>query len=132
MRGRWLLFREIAFITHPTVHPRKQVAAVLSAAVTSTNSQGIALTSQAEPPMQKSLPQSPATLRERGSGGEALLLEKRPLPQNLRRPSHPSICVLQTVATVMVAAPMARSWAAQADAVEPVVRTSSIRRICSP
>ena len=25
----------------------------------------------------------PATLRERGSGGEALLLEKRPLPQNL-------------------------------------------------
>ena len=83
MRGRWLLFREIAFITHPTVHPRKQVAAALSAAVTSTNLQGIALTSQAEPPMQKSLPQSPATLRERGSGGEALLLEKRPLPQNL-------------------------------------------------
>ena len=26
----------------------------------------------------------PATLRERGSGGEALLLEKRPLPQNFR------------------------------------------------
>ena len=25
----------------------------------------------------------PATLRERGSGGEALLLEKRPLPQSL-------------------------------------------------
>ena len=24
----------------------------------------------------------PATLRERGSGGEALLLEKRPLPQH--------------------------------------------------
>ena len=64
---------------------------------------------QAEPPMQKHSTQSPATLRERGSGGEALLLEKRPLPQNLRRPSHPSICVLQTVATVIVAAPMARS-----------------------
>ena len=56
MRGRRLLFREIAFITHPTVHPRKQVAAALPAAVTSTNLQGIALTSQAEPPMQKSLP----------------------------------------------------------------------------
>ena len=28
-------------------------------------------------------PRPPATLRERGSGGEALLLEKRPLPQHL-------------------------------------------------
>ena len=32
-------------------------------------------------------PQTPATLRERGSGGEALLLEKRPLPQ---RPPSPT------------------------------------------
>ena len=30
-------------------------------------------------------PQTPAALRERGSGGEALLSEKRPLPQNLPR-----------------------------------------------
>ena len=42
MRGRRLLFREIAFITHPTVHPREQVAAALPAAVTSTNLQGTA------------------------------------------------------------------------------------------
>ena len=33
--------------------------------------------------MEKELTRTPATLRERGSGGEALLLEKRPLPQNL-------------------------------------------------
>ena len=33
--------------------------------------------------MQKHPRQTPAALRERGSGGEALLLEKRPLPQNL-------------------------------------------------
>ena len=32
-------------------------------------------------------PQTPATLRERGSGGEGLLLEKRPLPQ---RPPSPT------------------------------------------
>ena len=31
--------------------------------------------------LQKKPTQPPATLRERGSGGEALLLEKRPLPQ---------------------------------------------------
>ena len=36
------------------------------------------------PPMQKRTSQTPAALRERGSGGEALLSEKRPLPQNLR------------------------------------------------
>ena len=36
---------------------------------------------------QKESTQSPATLRERGTGGEALLLEKRPLPQESpRRP----------------------------------------------
>ena len=34
----------------------------------------------------------PATLRERGSGGEALLLEKRPLPQNL--PSSLALALL--------------------------------------
>ena len=33
--------------------------------------------------MKEQPTRTPATLRERGSGGEALLLEKRPLPQNL-------------------------------------------------
>ena len=37
---------------------------------------------QAEPSMQKQPTQTPAALRERGSGGEALLSEKRPLPQS--------------------------------------------------
>ena len=35
-----------------------------------------------EPPKEESS-LFPATLRERGAGGEALLLEKRPLPQSL-------------------------------------------------
>ena len=39
--------------------------------------------SQAEPTQKKGATQAPAALRERGSGGEALLSEKRPLPQNL-------------------------------------------------
>ena len=38
---------------------------------------------QAEPTPKKHTPPTPAALRERGSGGEALLSEKRPLPQNL-------------------------------------------------
>ena len=33
--------------------------------------------------MKEKPPRTAATLRERGSGGEALLLEKRPLPQSL-------------------------------------------------
>ena len=57
--------------------------AALSAAVTTTHSQETAPTSQAEPPPQKQPRQTPAALRERGSGGEALLSEKRPLPQSL-------------------------------------------------
>ena len=40
--------------------------------------------SQAEPSKRKGATQTPAALRERGSGGEALLSEKRPLPQNFR------------------------------------------------
>ena len=64
---------------------RRQVAAALSAAVTTTPKQENAPTSHGRtPPMQEARkPQTPATLRERGSGGEALLLEKRPLPQHL-------------------------------------------------
>ena len=62
---------------------RWQVAAALSAAVTTPKPIGDRPHSQAEPTMQKSTRQTPAALRERGSGGEALLSEKRPLPQNL-------------------------------------------------
>ena len=63
--------------------PRRKVAAALSAAVTTTKFIGDAPTSQAEPAMQKCATQTPTALRERGSGGEALLSEKRPLPQSL-------------------------------------------------
>ena len=38
-------------------------------------------TLQAEPTKKKGTRQTPAALRERGAGGEALLSEKRPLPQ---------------------------------------------------
>ena len=62
---------------------RRQGAAALSAAVTTTKFIGERTYAQAEPPMQRCPAPTPATLRERGSGGEALLLEKRPLPQHL-------------------------------------------------
>ena len=66
---------------------RWQVAAALSAAVTTRKPIGDAPNShgRASPKERTSL--FPATLRERGSGGEALLLEKRPLPQHLSPPS---------------------------------------------
>ena len=60
-----------------------KVAAALSAAVTITPPIGEHSHSQAEPIKKKGANQAPAALRERGSGGEALLSEKRPLPQNL-------------------------------------------------
>ena len=50
--------------------PRRKVAAALSAAVTTTKPIGDAPNSQAEPSQQKSPTQTPAALRERGSGGE--------------------------------------------------------------
>ena len=62
---------------------RWQVAAALSAAATTTKPIGDATHLQAESPKKKGEPQTPAALRERGPGGEALLSEKRPLPQNL-------------------------------------------------
>ena len=62
------------------------VAAALSAAVTSTPKQEIAPTSHGRTSREKKSSLFPATLRERGSGGEALLLEKRPLPQHLTKP----------------------------------------------
>ena len=56
----------------------RKVAAALSAAVTITNQQETASTFQAEPSQQKSPTRTPAALRERGSGGEALLSQKAP------------------------------------------------------
>ena len=58
-------------------------AAALSAAVDTTKLIRDNPTSQAEPPLKKHPRQTPTALRERGSGGEALFSEKRPLPLNL-------------------------------------------------
>ena len=69
--------------------PRRKVAAALSAAVTTTKPIRNASTSQAEPSKRKGATQAPPALRERGSGGEALLSEKRPLPQRLPLPRSP-------------------------------------------
>ena len=60
-----------------------QVAAALSAAVTITKPIGDTPTLHGRTSPKETTGLFPATLRERGSGGEALLLEKRPLPQNL-------------------------------------------------
>ncbi len=65
------------------VAQRWQVAAALSAAVTTTPKQENAPTLHGREPSKEESSLFPATLRERGSGGEALLLEKRPLPQRL-------------------------------------------------
>ena len=60
---------------------RWQVAAALSAAVTTTQQQEPAPTSQAEPSQKKRPnPNASRSSGERGLGGEALLSEKRPLP----------------------------------------------------
>ena len=64
----------------------RTVAAALSAAVTTRKQQESAPNAQAELPMQKQPTQTPAALRERGSGGEGLLSEKPPLPQHLPIP----------------------------------------------
>ncbi len=53
--------------------PPRTVAAALSAAVISTKQQETAPTSQAEPSQQNRTSRTPHALRERGSGGEALL-----------------------------------------------------------
>ena len=66
---------------------RRQVAAALSAAVTTTKPQGIAPTSHGRTSREEKSSLFPATLRERGPGGEVLLLEKRPLPRSL--PTYP-------------------------------------------
>ncbi len=68
----------------PTSFPSNwQGAAALSAAVTTAPQQGIAPNSHGHTSPKEHASLFPATLRERGSGGEALLLEKRPLPQRL-------------------------------------------------
>ena len=69
------------------VPKRWKVAAALSAAVTTAKRQGIAPTLHGRTSRKKRTSLFPATLRERGSGGEALLLEKRPLPQFRPAPS---------------------------------------------
>ena len=61
---------------------RRTVAAALSAAVTSTKPIETAPTLHGRASREKKTSRFPATLRERGSGGEALLLEKRPLPRH--------------------------------------------------
>ena len=58
-----------------------QDAAALSAAVTTPPKQENAPNSHGRTSPKERTSLFPATLRERGSGGEALLLEKRPLPQ---------------------------------------------------
>ena len=69
-------------MTEDTPPPHRKVAAALSAAVTTTPKQENAPTShgRANPKEESSL--FPAALRKRGAGGEALLSEKRPLPQS--------------------------------------------------
>ena len=67
-----------------SIEPKRwQVAAALSAAVTTTKQQETALTFRRNQLRRNVPPQAPAALRERGSGGEVLFSEKRPLPQNL-------------------------------------------------
>ena len=66
---------------YPIVSLSRTVAAALSAAVTTTKQQETAPTLHGRTSPKERTSLFPATLRERGSGGEALLLEKRPLPQ---------------------------------------------------
>ena len=66
---------------------RRQGAAALSAAVTTIKPQGIAPTSHGRTSWEEKSSLFPATLRERGPGGEVLLLEKQPLPRSL--PTYP-------------------------------------------
>ena len=67
---------------------RWQVAAALSAAVTTTQQQEPAPTSQAEPSQKKRPnPNASRSSGERGLGGEALLSEKRPLPPESPQPT---------------------------------------------
>ena len=61
---------------------RRQVAAALLAAVTTTKPQEIAPTSHGRTSREEKSSLFPATLRERGPGGEVLLLEKQPLPRS--------------------------------------------------
>ena len=66
---------------------RWQVAAALSAAVTTTKLQGTAPNSQAEPTKKKARPPNASrSSGERGLGGEGLLSEKPPLPPESPHP----------------------------------------------
>ena len=61
--------------------PPRTVAAALSAAVTTTDLQETAPNSHGRTSPKEASSLFPAALRERGSGGEALLLEKRLSPR---------------------------------------------------
>ena len=81
--GRGASLREAASPHESRFSLPRTSAAALSAAVDTTKMIRDNPNSQAEPPPKKRPRQTPAALRERGSGGEALLSEKRPLPLNL-------------------------------------------------
>ena len=81
-----LLLEKAASLPEANKNDHRQVAAALSAAVTTTKLIGERPHSQGRASPKEETTQTPATLRERGAGGEALLLEKRHLPQNLRLP----------------------------------------------
>ena len=83
VRGRGASLREAASPPESCLSLPRTSAAALLAAVDITKMIRDNPTSQAEPPPKKHPRQTPAALRERGSGGEALLSEKRPLSLNL-------------------------------------------------
>ena len=82
--GRGASLREAASPPASPTISRKQVAAALSAAVTTTKPQGTAPTSQAEPSKRKGATQTPTALRERGVWGERGFSQRSRLsPQRL-------------------------------------------------
>ena len=71
-------------LAHTFGSQRCTVAAALSAAVTTTKPLSeIDRTRMGAQRQKEKTSLFPATLRERGSGGEALLFEKRPLPEGV-------------------------------------------------
>ena len=93
---------------------RRQGAAALSAAVTTTKPQGIAPTSHGRTSREEKSSLFPATLRERGSGGEVLLLEKQPLPRSLPTyppESHSPACFTPRISSSLAVRPTPRSIA---------------------
>ena len=75
--------QSICSAAEPVSPRRTKGASRREAAVTTAPQQGIAPNSHGHTSPKEHASLFPATLRKRGSGGEALLLEKRPLPQRL-------------------------------------------------